>query len=397
MTIQNWMAAARTAAILILASPAAVQAQGQTNSSIRLTSLVPASIATGSSNLDLVVRGTGFTSKSQVRINGEHRATTFVSVSEVRTRLIATDVASATSHAVSVFTPGAGSSNMLSLAIETPASTTADTEPPRFTTTPTSLTIPATSPAGAYVALVLPLATDNSGSVTVTSQPPPVVATLFPVGTTTVVYTATDPTGNKAAITSTITVIAQPPAPTMTIATLEPASAVPGARGFGLVVKGSGFTSGMIVRWNGGNRPTSFSSPTALSAIIPTSDLIAPGSTSVTVLNPATGSETPATDFQIDASASGVPRITALTKTTVPAGARVFIDVTGDGFVAGSIVRWNGADLAQGYVSLNGSHTLSAEVPATLVATPGTYRVTVFNAGPNGGESNALQFTITSP
>ncbi|HEY8166366.1 MAG TPA: HYR domain-containing protein [Gemmatimonadaceae bacterium] len=396
MTIQNWMAAARTAAILILASPAAVQAQGQPNSSIRLTSLVPASIATGSSNLDLVVRGTGFTSKSQVRINGEHRATTFVSASEVRTRLIATDVASATSHAVSVFTPGAGSSNMLSLAIETPAST-ADTEPPRFTTTPTNLTIPATSPAGAYVALVLPLATDNSGSVTVTSQPPPVVTTLFPVGTSTVVYTATDPTGNKTTISSTITVTPQAPPPTMTISTLEPGSAIPGARGFGLIVKGSGFTSGMIVRWNGGNRPTSFSSPTGLSAIIPTTDLISPGSTSVTVFNPATGSETPATDFQIDASASGVPRITALSKTTAPAGATVFIDVTGDGFVAGSIVRWNGVDLAQGYVSLNGSHTLSAEVSATLVGTPGTYRVTVFNAGPNGGESNALQVTITSP
>jgi hypothetical protein len=75
---------------------------------------------------------------------------------------------------------------------------------------------------------------------------------------------------------------------------------------------------------------------------------------------------------------------------------KLFVDITGDGYVAGSIVRWNGVDLAQGYVDLNGGHTLSAEVPATLVATPGTYRVTVYNAGPNGGESNPLQFTITS-
>jgi hypothetical protein len=79
------------------------------------------------------------------------------------------------------------------------------------------------------------------------------------------------------------------------------------------------------------------------------------------------------------------------------AGANVIITVTGDGFVAGSIVRWNGVDLLQGFVDLYGSHTLTGEVSAALAATPGTYRVTVFNPGLNAGKSNAVQFTLTPP
>lgn len=398
MTSNRWRSPCVASTILfVMLAATSAESQKKPASPVTVSALAPASVEVGSGSLELAVRGTGFVPKSQVRLNGDRRATTFVSSTELRAALLAADLASARAMSVSVFTPGAGTSNAISLAVEGAATAQADTEPPRFTTTPTNLTIPATSPAAANVALVLPLAVDNSGSVTVSSVPAAGVGTLFPVGTTTVVYTAVDPSNNKATISSTITVTPQPPAPTMFITQLDPGNGVPGARGFALAVRGTGFTSGMVVRWNGGNRTTTFLTSSVLSAFILTSDLISPGTTSVTVLNPATGAETPATNFFVDASLNVVPRITALGRTSAVAGATIGFAINGDFFVPGSIARWNGTDLPATAVSLNGSHILGVQIPALMAANPGTYRVTVFNPGPNGGESNAATFTLTPP
>jgi hypothetical protein len=107
---------------------------------------------------------------------------------------------------------------------------------------------------------------------------------------------------------------------------------------------------------------------------------------------------TPARDFFVDASRNGVPRITSLGGSgSGVAGSRISFAVNGTGFVPGSIVRWNGADLPATAVSLVASVILGTSVPSTMTAVPGIYRVTVFNPGPNGGESNAVQFTLTPP
>jgi hypothetical protein len=386
------------AVTLIVISPKEMLSQGQVTSAVVVTSVVPATIATASTTLDMIVRGSGFTSKSQVRVKGARRTTTFVSPGELRSRLVEADVAAPGSSAITVFTPGLGSSNAIALVIEgAAAALPVDTEPPRFTTQPQDLTLPATRPEGADVALILPLATDNSGAVTVTSVPQANVGITFPVGTTTVIYTAADPSGNKATVTSTVTVTPLPPPPTMSISGLEPSSAIPGAQSFTLGVRGAGFTNGMIIRWNGGDRRTSFLVSSLLQADIGASSLVSPGTTSVTVFDPATGSETPVKIFYIDAAMSGIPRITALGKTTGVAGTIIEFAINGDGFVAGSVVRLNGVDVPANKVSLNGSRIIGVQFPVEMTAAPGTYRVTVFNPGPNGGESNAALFTVTPP
>jgi len=60
---------------------------------------------------------------------------------------------------------------------------------------PVNLTVPASSPTGAIVRYTV-TATDNSGSASVVCTPPP--GSHFPVGTTLVSCTATDPAGNSA-------------------------------------------------------------------------------------------------------------------------------------------------------------------------------------------------------
>lgn len=74
---------------------------------------------------------------------------------------------------------------------------------------------------------------------------------------------------------------------------ITPATAIAGSAGFSLTVNGSGFFAGSVVRWNGVNRTTTFVSPTQLTAAIGEFDVIAAGTSTVTVFNPAAGFNPP--------------------------------------------------------------------------------------------------------
>lgn len=90
---------------------------------------------------------------------------------------------------------------------------------------------------------------------------------------------------------------------------LVPSSAGRGCPDVTLQVLGAGFQPGAIVQWNGASRPTNFVSGTLLTAVISAADLRAPGSASVTVLNPGNpGSTTnplPFAVFPVDAVSAG--------------------------------------------------------------------------------------------
>jgi len=88
-----------------------------------------------------------------------------------------------------------------------------------------------------------------------------------------------------------------------------------------------------------------------------------------------------------------VPAITSLSPNTVKAGNVAFtLTVNGSGFIAGSVVRWNGALRATTFLS---AAQLRAAITRPDVAAAGTASVTVFNPTPGGGTSNAATFTIT--
>jgi len=72
-----------------------------------------------------------------------------------------------------------------------------------------------------------------------------------------------------------------------------------------------------------------------------------------------------------------------------PGGAGFTLTVNGTGFVASSVVDWNGSALATTFVS---SSQLTATVPSSAIATAGTASVTVVN--PSGGTSNVDYFDI---
>ncbi|HEX8658969.1 MAG TPA: FG-GAP-like repeat-containing protein [Hymenobacter sp.] len=90
-----------------------------------------------------------------------------------------------------------------------------------------------------------------------------------------------------------------------------------------------------------------------------------------------------------------VPTITALAPATIEAGVPGFtLSVTGTGFVPRCVVRFNGVVLP---TTLASSTQLTALVPASALATAGSYPVTVTNPTPAGGLSAPATFVVTAP
>lgn len=87
-----------------------------------------------------------------------------------------------------------------------------------------------------------------------------------------------------------------------------------------------------------------------------------------------------------------VPTIAGLSPDSATAGAPgLSLTVSGSGFVAASVVRWNGQPRA---TTVQSSTDLQATLIASDLATPGPIPVTVNNPPPGGGTSTPRSFTV---
>ncbi len=172
------------------------------------------------------------------------------------------------------------------------------------------------------------------------------------------------------------------------LSALAPSSAAVGGLAFTLTVNGSDFVDGAVVRWDGSARTTTFVSGTRVTAAIPASDLASGKVVQVTVLNPGGGVSSPL-EFTV---ANPAPALASLSPTYAPGGGNPFtLNVTGTGFVQGSVVRWNGVARTTVFVS---STALQGAITAADIAASGESSVTVYNPGPGGGTSAAIQFPV---
>jgi hypothetical protein len=190
------------------------------------------------------------------------------------------------------------------------------------------------------------------------------------------------------------TVTANPSAnPVPALASLAPSGATAGGSAFVLSVNGTGFASNAVVRWNGVDRPTTFASPTQLTANIAASDIAAPGSATVTVFNPTPGGGiSNALGFTIAAGTSPVPVLDRLSPNSSAAGQPgLVVDVEGSGFAAGSSVRWNGSARPTTYVSAT---RLQVSLSASDLQSAGVAAITVNTPSPGGGTSGAQSFFV---
>ncbi|HVE58178.1 MAG TPA: FG-GAP-like repeat-containing protein [Pyrinomonadaceae bacterium] len=181
--------------------------------------------------------------------------------------------------------------------------------------------------------------------------------------------------------------------PTPVMTTISPTGLTVGSTsGFQLIVNGSNFVNGSIVRWNGQDRATTFVSATQVRAQIIASDLQTAGVFPVTVFNPTPGGGVSnAVNFTLN---NPVPSISSLSPASQPPGATAFeLTVNGSGFVNNSIVRWNGQNRTTTFVSAT---QIKAQITAIDIQAAGTFPVTVVNAAPGGGTSSPVNFTVAN-
>ena len=156
------------------------------------------------------------------------------------------------------------------------------------------------------------------------------------------------------------------PVPIPTTTSLSPTSKVAGDAAFTLTVNGTNFVAGSVVKWNGSNRTTHYTSATQLTADITAADIATAGTVPVTVFNTGAAESNPQT-FTVN---NPVPTTTSLSPTSKVAGDAAFtLTVNGTNFVAGSVVKWNGSNRTTTYVSAT---QLTADITAADIATAGT-------------------------
>jgi hypothetical protein len=108
------------------------------------------------------------------------------------------------------------------------------------------------------------------------------------------------------------------------------------------------------------------------------------------------GFESQPVNFPVDAPA---PVITGIDPQTAQAGSPGFtLTVSGSTFDRSSVIYFNGTPLSTSIFLPGGLYSsLSANVPASAIATSDSYSVYVVTPGPGGGQSNTYAFAATGP
>jgi hypothetical protein len=349
-----------------------------------ITTISPVTVVAGSPALTLAVFGSNFLSGATVSLNTTQLTTTFVSATQLTASVPASLIAQPGTVQITVANAGGTASNAVSLGITAPVPTLTSLSPsavppggPAFTLTVNGSNF--FTGATVYLGTSAMATTFVSGTQLSTVVPASVVQQP---GTLQVTVTNT---GTAASNPLTLTVLA--PAPTIT--SISPSSVTAGGPGFTLTITGAGFVANATVTLNGTTLSPTVVSATQISALVPASAIAQPGTEQVLVVNPGGAQSNPA-PLMVTAPP---PIVSSLSPTSANVGDPAFtLTVSGTGFVAGSVVEWNGAALSTTYISAT---QLSALVDAGRLALPGTASVTVVNSNPTQ-ISNSLPFVVNA-
>jgi len=180
--------------------------------------------------------------------------------------------------------------------------------------------------------------------------------------------------------------------PIPTITSLSPPSAYVNSPALTLTVNGTGFVPGAVFRWQNSALPTTYVSATELEVQVPAANLTGTGSYFVNVSNPPPGG-----GFSGSANFAVVgldPSLSSASPNSLVAGSKsATVTVTGNNFMNGANVLWNGKALPTTYIN---SGELEIEPSTADLATPNIVQLSVSNPPP-GGVSFPITFNVTYP
>jgi predicted outer membrane repeat protein len=194
----------------------------------------------------------------------------------------------------------------------------------------------------------------------------------------------------------TITAADQNPVPAIHL--LTPNGTVAGDGPLQVQITGSGFLPASVARWNGQPRTTTYLSPTVLEIALSVADLAQPGTSAISVINPAPGGGT-SNNFRFSVAAPWVnppPSIRSLNPASLTAGVNpaVTVRVLGNNFVPGAQATWNGAARPTTFVT---AQEVQVALNSADLLQPGTASIMVTNPLPGGGPSNTATFVLLAP
>lgn len=355
-----------------------------------ISQLSPALLTAIAAPTVLTVDGSGLVSNSVVRVNGQDRATTWVSPARLTAQLTANDVIAGTTLSIAVFNPepDGGLSNSLALPVSNPTpvltqlsqqSAIAGSPAFRLTLTGTGF-VPVSVGRWNGQARPTTYVSDKELAVDI------LAADVESVGTASLTVDNPTPGGGRSA-----PLVFRINYPVPVIASLTPNVASVGGTGFTVIINGDGFTPASVVQWNGLPRVSAYVSRTELRLEVRAEDTTTVGSATITVANPAPGGGVSnAVPLEIRNPA---PRLISTTPRSIIAGSpRFTLFISGTGFVQGAVIHWNGKPLLTTFISTT---ELRADVSFSEITVPAVASLTVVNPPPTGGTSNILPFNIT--
>ena len=375
-----------------------------THPSPAVTSVSPSHVPAGKA-ATLTITGTGFDGFSVLYWNGAPRPTTAISTTQVRGQISAADVAVAGTALVSVVNPapGGGISGSLPVVIDPPP-----------TLSVSATTVAPGSPATVTLTNGLGGSNDWLALAAVGSADTTYLKwTYIGAGLATKTWTVTMPstagayefrlflnngsvrTAASPAVTVDPTLV--PPPPSLSASTT---TAQGGANVIATLTGGLGGPADWLTL-----APVSAPNTTYLQYVYVGAGVFDRTWTTAMPATPGTyefrlflnggytrGATSP--PITVVPGPNPVPALTSTLPVSAPAGAAALsLTVNGSGFVASSIVRWNGADRVTTFVS---STQLRAAISASDLAAPGTAQISVFNPAPGGGLSPSRPFSIVA-
>ncbi len=352
-------------------------------------SLSPDRANAGTIAVMLSVWGEDFVRGAVVRWDGVDRDTDYINSSLLRVTLVGADIATGGVFNVTVYNPppGGGSSNALPFTINNPVPWVRSLSPPSVVEGGSGIDL--TVNGGGFVSTSTVLWSGEPRVTTFLSsnqlQAAVTGADVFNAGRIAVAVVNPAPGGGTSdGVTFTIN------HPRPMIQELDPAAAFSGGDAFTLTVRGSGFASESVVRWNGQDRMTTFISTIEVRALILASDIATPGTATVVVFTPVPGGGTSAPiTFTI---VYPRPTITTLSPRWVRVGdAALILTVNGSDFYPGAVVRWNDSPRQTTFIS---NMQLQATITALDVSIPSVAQITVVNPPPSVGVSVPHRFRV---